>query len=107
MTWQIDSAHSHINFSVRHMMISKVRGSFETFSGSVNFDEVNPTNTTVDISIDAASINTREDQRDGHLRSPDFLNADEFPTLTFKSNKVEQIDEENYFFKSPFEQDLS
>jgi len=94
MTWQIDSAHSEINFSVRHMMISKVRGSFETFSGSVNFDEVNPTNTTVDISIEAASINTREDQRDGHLRSPDFLNADEYPTLTFKSRKVEQIDEE-------------
>ena len=95
MTWQIDSAHSHVNFSVRHMMISKVRGTFETFSGSVNFDEENPTNTTVDISLDAASINTREDQRDGHLRSPDFLNADEFPTLTFKSSKVEQIDEEN------------
>jgi len=77
------------------MMISKVRGTFETFSGSVNFDEAHPTNTTVDISLDAASINTREDQRDGHLRSPDFLNADEFPTLTFKSSKVEQIDEEN------------
>lgn len=95
MTWQIDSAHSHVNFSVRHMMISKVRGSFETFSGSVNFDEANPTNTTVDISIDAASINTREEQRDGHLRSPDFLNADQFPTLTFKSSRVEQIDAEN------------
>lgn len=95
MSWQIDSAHSEINFSVRHMMISKVRGTFESFSGSVNFDENNPTNTTVDISIDAAGINTREDQRDGHLRSPDFLNADEFPTLTFKSTKVEQIDENN------------
>ncbi|KAA3662076.1 MAG: polyisoprenoid-binding protein [Chloroflexi bacterium] len=95
MSWQIDSAHSHINFSVRHMMISKVRGSFETFSGSVNFDEDTPTNTTVDISIDATSINTREDQRDGHLRSPDFLNADEFPTLTFKSSNVEQVDAEN------------
>ncbi len=94
MAWQIDSAHSEINFSVRHMMISKVRGSFEAFSGSVNFDEDNPTNTTVDISIDAASINTREDQRDGHLRSPDFLNVDEYPTLTFKSSKVEQIDAE-------------
>lgn len=95
MSWQIDSAHSHINFTVRHMMISKVRGSFETFSGSVNFDEDTPTNTTVDISIDATSINTREDQRDGHLRSPDFLNADEFPTLTFKSSNVEQVDAEN------------
>ena len=94
MSWQIDLAHSHINFTVRHMMISKVRGTFETFSGSVNFDEANPANTTVDISIDAGSINTREEQRDGHLRSPDFLNADEFPTLTFKSTKVEQADEE-------------
>jgi polyisoprenoid-binding protein YceI len=95
MAWQIDLAHSEITFSVRHMMISKVRGSFETFSGSVNFDEANPTNTSVDITIDAASINTREDQRDGHLRSPDFLNADEYPTLTFKSTKVEQTDAEN------------
>ena len=90
MSWQIDTAHSHITFTVRHMMISKVRGRFETFSGTINFDENNPANTTVDIEIDAASINTREGQRDGHLRSPDFLDADNHPKLSFKSIRVEQ-----------------
>jgi polyisoprenoid-binding protein YceI len=95
MAWQIDPAHSHINFSVRHMMISKVRGSFEAFGGTIAFDELTPTNSIVDIEIDASSINTREEQRDGHLKSPDFLNAGDFPTLTFKSTHVEQIDEDN------------
>lgn len=90
MAWQIDSAHSHIQFTVRHMMISKVRGSFEDFNGTVEFDEDNPTNTTVEVEIDAASINTREADRDNHLRSPDFLNADEYPTLAFKSTRVEK-----------------
>ncbi len=90
MTWQIDSAHSHVAFSARHMMISKVRGRFEKFSGSINFDENNPAASMVDVEIDAASINTREEQRDGHLRSPDFLDVENHPTLTFKSKRVEQ-----------------
>ncbi len=88
MTWQIDSAHSSIQFTVRHMMISKVRGVFESFSGTIDFDEENPSNSTVDVEIDATSINTREEQRDGHLRSPDFLNVAEYPHLTFKSTRV-------------------
>lgn len=90
MTWQIDPAHSHIAFSVRHMMISKVRGRFEKFNGTINFDEQNPAASTVDVEIDAASINTREEQRDGHLRSPDFLDADNYPKLTFHGKRVEQ-----------------
>lgn len=89
MAWQIDTAHSHIQFSVRHMMISKVRGRFEEFNGTINFNEDNPTNTTVDVEINAASINTREEDRDNHLRSPDFLNVEEYPVLTFKSKRVE------------------
>lgn len=93
MSWQIDSAHSEIQFTVRHMMISKVRGRFETFSGSVAYDEANPTNSTVDITIDTNSINTREGQRDGHLRSPDFFNAELYPVMTFKSTRVEQTAE--------------
>jgi polyisoprenoid-binding protein YceI len=72
------------------MMISKVRGRFESFHGEVNFDADNPTNTTVNIQIDASSINTREEQRDGHLKSPDFLNAETYPHLTFVSKRVEQ-----------------
>jgi polyisoprenoid-binding protein YceI len=72
------------------MMISKVRGRFESFTGEINFDENNPENTTVYVEIDAASINTREEQRDGHLKSPDFLNAEQYPKLVFKSKRVEK-----------------
>lgn len=92
MSWKIDTAHTHIQFSVRHMMISKVRGSFEKFSGSVILDEANPANTLVDVQIETASVNTREPQRDGHLRSPDFFNAEAFPYMTFSSKRVQVID---------------
>ena len=90
MAWQVDKSHTHVNFTVRHMMISKVRGEFTKYDIDVNFDEANPTNTTVDVTIYADSINTRDEQRDGHLRSPDFLNAEANPVITFKSKKVEQ-----------------
>lgn len=90
MTWQIDSSHSAIQFSVRHMMISKVRGNFESFSGTIDFDPDNMTNSTVDVTIDAASIKTRDAQRDGHLKSPDFLDVENYPALTFKSTRIEQ-----------------
>lgn len=93
MSWQIDPAHSHIYFTVRHMMVAKVRGSFESFSGVINFDEQQPANSTVDIKIDAASINTREPQRDNHLRSADFLDVENYPVLTFKSTRLEQVTE--------------
>lgn len=89
MSWKIDPSHSEIQLSVRHMMISKVRGRFESFEGQVNFNEENPAASSVDVNIDAASISTRDGQRDGHLKSADFLNADEYPVLRFKSNRVE------------------
>jgi polyisoprenoid-binding protein YceI len=89
MNWQIDNAHSEINFSVRHMMISNVRGRFESFSGEVDFDEENPANTTVEVKIDANSINTREAKRDNHLRSQDFLYTEKYPFITFRSKRVE------------------
>jgi polyisoprenoid-binding protein YceI len=92
MNWQIDPSHTHIQFTVRHMMISRVRGAFESFDGFVDFDENNPANTTVEVTIDASSINTRDAQRDNHLRSPDFFVVDEYPTLTFKSTRVDPID---------------
>ncbi len=88
MPFQIDSSHSEIQFSARHMMVSKVRGVFETWNGAIALDPANPANTTVDITIDAASINTKDAQRDGHLRSPDFLNVEKYPSVTFKSTKV-------------------
>lgn len=95
MAWNIDNAHSVVDFSVRHMMISTVRGRFERFSGTVDFNEENPALSSVDVRIDAASINTNEPQRDNHLRSADFLEADKHPFLSFKSNRVEKIDENN------------
>ena len=93
MLWQIDPAHSHIQFGVRHLMISTVRGRFEKFSGTIAFDENDPSRGSVDIQIEAASINTNEPQRDGHLRSPDFFEVDKYPTLTFKSKRIEKIDD--------------
>jgi polyisoprenoid-binding protein YceI len=92
MAWVIDPAHSEINFSARHMMISTVRGRFEKFSGMVNFDEAEPARTTVNVQIEAASVNTKEAQRDGHLKSPDFFDAAKYPYLTFKSKRVEVKD---------------
>lgn len=93
MSWQIDFAHSHIQFTVRHMMISKVRGTFETFEGDISFDPDNLEETAVHIKINTNSINTRNDDRDTHLSSPDFLHAEQFPYLVFQSTRVEQIDQ--------------
>ena len=90
--YQIDFAHSQVQFVVRHMMLSKVRGVFEKFSGSVELDEANPANTKVDVSIETASINTREPNRDNHLRSADFFQSDTYPAMTFRSTRVEQTD---------------
>ena len=95
MSWQIDPSHTHVQFTVRHMMISKVRGFFDSFSGTVDFDEENPVNTIVNVAIDANSISTRDEKRDGHLRSPDFLNVEQYPHLTFVGKRVEQKDANN------------
>ena len=93
MSWTIDSHHTQIQFTARHMMISKVRGQFEKFSGTVNLDEENPAETSVDIQIETASVNTREPRRDDHLRSADFFNAEAYPTMTFKSKQVKVLDD--------------
>ena len=95
MAWQIDTSHSLITFSVRHMMLSKTRGEFEKFSGTIDLNEQNPAASTVDVQIDASSINTRDAQRDGHLKSPDFFNVDAYPTLHFKSTSVQVLDKTN------------
>jgi polyisoprenoid-binding protein YceI len=93
MAWQIDSAHSEIQFSARHMMIATVRGRFTQFSGTIEADEENPTAAQVNVQIDTASIDTGNEQRDTHLRSADFLNVEQYPHITFKSTKVEWLDE--------------
>jgi polyisoprenoid-binding protein YceI len=92
MSWMIDSAHTEVNFTVRHMMISNVRGQFQKVNGTVEFDEANPANTRVDVQIETASVNTRDEKRDAHLKSPDFFDAEKYPYLTFKSKRVEVKD---------------
>lgn len=93
MAWKIDSSHSRVAFSVRHMMISNAHGQFNNVSGTVEFDEAQPTRSTVDVQIEAASIDTRDEKRDGHLRSADFFDAAQYPYLTFKSRRVEVTDD--------------
>src|SRR5450759_4895452 len=95
MSWQIDPSHSQIEFSVRHMMITTVRGHFDKFSGSVDFNEADPSKSTIVAEVDLANINTRDANRDGHLRSPDFFDAEHYPTATFKSTKVEKRDDDH------------
>ena len=92
-TYEIDPAHTSVQFSVRHMMISNVRGEFTKLSGKVVGDPAKPAATTVEATIDAASIDTRNEKRDEHLKSPDFLDVAKFPTITFKSTKVEKAGE--------------
>ena len=88
MAWNIDTAHSEITFSIRHMMISNVRGQFKKFSGNINIDEATPTNSSVDVTIEVASIDTRDEKRDGHLVSPELFDAATHPTITFKSTRI-------------------
>ena len=95
MAWTIDNAHSTINFSVRHMMVSTARGQFEKFSGKVDFNEASPVDTDVDVTIDVASINTKDAQRDAHLKSPDFFDVEKYPTIEFDGKRVQHIDAEH------------
>ena len=87
-TWNIDPAHSAAQFKVRHMMISNVKGEFTQISGKLELDGTDITKSKVEASIDAATINTRDPERDAHLRSPDFLDVEKFSILSFKSTQV-------------------
>lgn len=94
--WNIDPAHSAVQFAVRHMVISKVRGGFSTFNGTIAFDPSAPTEGKASARIDAASIDTHEPRRDAHLRSADFLDADTHPALVFESNGVESLGRDRF-----------
>jgi polyisoprenoid-binding protein YceI len=87
-TWSFDTSHSSIGFSVRHLMISKVRGHFDKWEGTFDYDESDPTRSKLSVRIDAASIDTRDEKRDAHLRSPDFFDVEKFPALTFESTGI-------------------
>lgn len=92
-TWTVDPAHSNVEFSIRHLMISTVKGRFGGVAGSVVIDETNPGGSSLDITIDVSSIDTREAQRDTHLRSADFFDVETFPSMTFRSTRVDRIAE--------------
>ena len=89
--WNIDPTHSGINFSIRHMVVSKVRGRFAKYSGALQLDEDDLTRSTVEVTIDTGTA-----QRDEHLRSADFFDAEKFPELRFKSQRIEKLGEEQY-----------
>ena len=88
-TWKLDPAHSQVEFSAKHMMFTTVRGTIGDLEGAVKLDTDNPESSSVEVSMAAASLDTGVEDRDNHLRSADFLNAEKYPTLTFRSKKVE------------------
>ena len=88
-TWQIDPMHTNVEFTVRHMMISNVKGQFTKTSGTININGADAASARVEATIDASSIDTRVDRRDADLKSPHFLDVDKFPTITFKSTRIE------------------
>ncbi len=94
--WQIDPAHSAAHFSVRHLMISNVRGEFTKLTGSARINPSDPVKSTVEVTIQAGSLNTREPQRDEHLRSADFFDVANYPTLTFRSKRIDPLGAENF-----------
>jgi len=94
--WEVDSAHSSTEFSVKHMMVSSAKGRFDKVTGTLNLDDKNPTKSTIELTIDANTIDTHEPKRDAHLKSPDFFDTAKFPTITFKSTKIEKAGKGKY-----------
>jgi len=90
MSWQIDATHSQVVFAVKHMVVSIVRGHFSAIRGTLEFDEANPENASIEAEVDVASIDTRDKNRDADLLSPNFFDAQKYPTISFKSTKVER-----------------
>ena len=95
-TWNVDPNHSSMGFTVKHLVITKVNGEFKDYTGKIEFDGKDVSGGKVDFVIQAKSITTGNDKRDGHLRSPDFFAVDSFPTLTFKSKKIEKADSTHF-----------
>lgn len=89
-TWNFDLSHSSVNFHVRHLMVSKVHGRFATWGGTLVIDNADITKSKVEVSIETASVDTKDEKRDAHLRSPDFFDTEKYPTMTFVSTAVER-----------------
>ena len=92
-TWNFDTAHSRAGFSVKHLVVSDVKGEFDKLSGKAQIDEADLSKSSVEVTIEAASISTRDEKRDAHLKSADFFDVAKYPTITFKSTKVEKAGE--------------
>ena len=95
-SWKIDPAHTQSTFAVKHLVISTVRGEFQSTNGAVKLDEKDPTKSQIEATIDAGTINTREGKRDEHLKSPDFFEVAKYPTITFKSTKIAKAGGDKY-----------
>src|SRR5580704_9847872 len=95
-TYQIDTAHTHAQFKVRHLMISNVKGEFTKVTGTVELDDANPSASSINVTIDVNSVSTREPQRDAHLKSADFFDVAKFPTITFVSKEVVKSGDDSY-----------
>ena len=95
-TWDLDPAHTRLGFAARHAMVATVRGNFGVFSGVIQIDQADPSRSTAEVRIDAASLTTGNEQRDGHLRNSDFLDVEKYPELVFRSTGAEVVDEDTY-----------
>lgn len=100
--WTLDKSHSSVNFTITHMVVSEVAGSFKDFSGDVKADKADFSDLSADFTIQIGSISTDNAQRDGHLKSPDFFDAAKFPTATFKSTKVTKVSDKKYTLEGDF-----
>jgi polyisoprenoid-binding protein YceI len=94
--YTIDTTHSTVEFSVRHMMVAKTKGHFKKFEGTITFDDKAPAKSQIDVSIDTASVNSELDDRDKHLRSADFFDVEKFPKMTFKSKKIKVVNDSTW-----------
>ena len=95
-TWDIDPAHTRLGFAARHAMVATVRGGFDVFSGTIVIDQADPAASSAEVEIDAASLSTGNEQRDGHVRGADFLDVENYPTISFRSTSAEEVDSETY-----------
>lgn len=100
--WNVDTVHSTVGFSVRHMMISNVKGTFNEFGGNIELDPTDVTDATIEFTIDAGSVDTRISDRDNHLRSADFFDVENHPNLTFKATEIKKTSEDNYDMTGDF-----
>lgn len=94
INWTVDKAHSEVGFSVKHMMISKAKGTFDNFDAKINADAEDLTDADIEVTIDVASINTRNNDRDNHLRSADFFDAENYPNITFTAKDIKKSGDE-------------